>query len=207
MPTLWLPEPPVGTAITLGADFSDSDDWSAIRARTQDCYAFTPRHGDLDGESSPTIWQPGEIGGKVPRSQVHAALAGIFDRFRVVRFYYDPFGWQTEGEGWQRLYGEKVAIPWPTNQPRPMHEALVRHHTDVANRVIRHDGCPLTALAMDNARKVPAGQRYILGKPSHHQKIDPAMADVLAHEAWADVTAAEEWDSPADDLPPLVFSL
>jgi phage terminase large subunit-like protein len=203
MPTLWLPEPPEGSTVTLGADFSDSDDWSAIRGRTEDCYAFTPRHGD----DEPTIWQPGEVGGKVPRTQVNDAIAAAFERFRVVRFYYDPFGWKTEGEGWQQLYGEHIVIPWATNRPAPMHEALVRHHTDLTNRIIRHDGCPLTSLAMDNARKVPAGRRYILGKPSHHQKIDPAMADVLAHEAWADATAADEWDSGADELPPLSFGM
>jgi phage terminase large subunit-like protein len=45
-----------------------------------------------------------------------------------------------------------------------------------------------------NARKVAKpGDKYVLGKPNEHQKIDVAMADVLAHEAWADVTEADEW--------------
>jgi hypothetical protein len=41
-----------------------------------------------------------------------------------------------------------------------------------------------------NARKVAKpGDRFILGKPSDHQKIDILMADVLAHEAAADMRA------------------
>lgn len=198
----WLPEPPAGTRITLGADFSDSDDWSAMRARTQDGFGFTPRHGG----DQPTIWIPAEHNGRIPRLEVDAAVDAIFERFRVVRFYYDPFGWATEGEAWALRHGENRVLPWATNRTKQMHEALVRYHTDLSQRAFSHDGCPLTTLAMDNARKVPRGDRYILGKPSQHQKIDPAMADVLAHEAWADVTAAGEWDR-LDELPPLVFGM
>lgn len=196
----WLPEPPAETAVTLGLDGSDSDDWTALRARTQDGFGFTPRHG----EGEPTIWIPAEHNGKIPRTQVNLALTAIRERFRVIRFYYDPFGWTTEGEEWQAEFGETVAIPWATNRTRQMHEALVRYHTDLTNKRFTHDGCPLTALAMDNARKVPRGDRYILGKPSQHQKIDPTMSEVLAHEAWCDATAANEWQQ-VDDLPPLTF--
>lgn len=191
---LWLDEPPPGTPVTIGADFSDSDDWSALRGRTKNCFGFTPRHGD--GE--PTIWRPGEIGERVPRDQVHAAIDLIFEKFDVRRFYFDPFGWATEGERWQSMYGDYRVIPWPTNKVVRMHAALVRARTDMSNGVLTHDGCPLTALAMSNARMVPHGQHYVLGKPSQRQKIDPAMADVLAHEAWADVTVAAEWRAEAE---------
>lgn len=198
----WLPEPPAGTKVALGFDGSDSDDWTALRARTQDGYAFTPRHGD--GE--PTIWVPAEHGGRIPRLEVGAAVDALFERFLVARLYYDPFGWATEGESWALCHGERRVLPWATNRVRQMHEALIRYHSDLVNRVFTHDGCPLTTLAMDNARKVPRGDRFILGKPSQHQKIDPAMADVVAHEAWADATAAGEW-AELDELPPLVFGM
>jgi hypothetical protein len=49
-----------------------------------------------------------------------------------------------------------------------------------------------------NARKVAQrGERYILGKPygAYHQKIDMAMADVLAHEAGEDALA-DGWATP-----------
>jgi hypothetical protein len=147
----WLPEPPPGTKVTLGFDGSDSDDWSALRGRTEQGYGFSPRHGD--GE--PTIWIPAEHGGRIPRTQVNEAVDALFERFTVVRFYYDPFGWATEGEAWALRHGENKVVAWATNRTRQMHEALVRYLTDLAQRVFTHDGCPLTSLAADNARKVP----------------------------------------------------
>ena len=43
------------------------------------------------------------------------------------------------------------------------------------------------------------GDKYILGKPSEHQKIDITMADVLAHEAAADMRADGWSDEPESD--------
>lgn len=192
---LWLPEPPPGTPICLGFDGSDVDDWTALRARTLDGFGFTPRHGDDD---RPTIWKPAEHGGTVPRIEVSSALTAIFGRFRVARFYYDPPRWETDGERWSKEFGEERVIAWETYRTRQMHDALRRFHTDLSTGAYRHDGCPLTALAAGNARKMPRGERYILGKPAQHQKIDPVMADVLAHEAAADAHAAGWTDEPAD---------
>ena len=53
-----------------------------------------------------------------------------------------------------------------------------------------HDGCPITAAHMANARKLTRASRYVIGKPNNHQKSDAAMAAVLAHEAAADARAA-----------------
>lgn len=40
------------------------------------------------------------------------------------------------------------------------------------------------------ARKIAKpGDKYVLGKPSENQKIDIAMADILAHEAASDMRA------------------
>ena len=46
--------------------------------------------------------------------------------------------------------------------------------------------CPVTAIHMANARRIPRGILYVLDKPSKSQKIDLVMASVLAHEAAAD---------------------
>ncbi|MBP8838303.1 MAG: terminase, partial [Dermatophilaceae bacterium] len=55
------------------------------------------------------------------------------------------------------------------------------------------------------ARKVAKpGDKFILGKPSEHQKIDVLMADVLAYEARADALAAG-WT--AADTGPTIFFL
>lgn len=189
MDTPWLPEPPKGTPICLGFDGSDVDDWTALRAETIDGFQFTPRYLD----DRPTIWRPSEWpDGRVPRSQVHTALAGVFQRFKVKLMYADPPRWPTDVDAWALEFGENVVLPWETYRPRPMHEALERFLTDLQAKRIRHDGCPLTALAMANARRILAkgmADRYVLGKPSQSQKIDPTMASVLAHEAAADARA------------------
>ena len=190
----WLPEPEAGTAVCLGFDGSDVDDWTALRAETRDGLQFTPRYGP---DKRPTIWNPAEHDGKVPRSEVDAAIDEVFARFQVERLYADPPRWETDVEAWALRHGEERVISWPTYRTTPMHLALERFVADLAEKRISHDGCPLTAIHMANARKVAkASDRYILGKASRTQKIDAAMASVLAHEAAADARAAG-WLEPA----------
>ena len=184
---------PDGTAIVLGFDGSDVDDWTVLRAQTQDGYQFTPTYGV---DRKPCIWNPAEHRGKIPRLEVAAAIEEIFDRFQVARMYYDPPDWKTEGQAWEAEHGEKVVLRWETYRITQMHAALVRQHSDVtkADTTFTHDGCPVTAVHMRNARKLArAGQKYILGKPSQQQKIDAAMSSTLADEAAGDVTAAKAW--------------
>jgi len=180
--------------IVLGFDGSDVDDWTGIRAETQDGYQFTP-----ETSAGPTIWNPAAHGGKVPRLEVAAAVAELFETFDVVRMYCDPPYWETEVDTWAEKYGEKRVIRWPTYRPVPMHAALERMVTDVnkADSGFHHDGCPTTALHVRNARKAARTlgsiPRYVLTKPGDGRKIDLAVCSVLAHEAWGDVTAAKLW--------------
>lgn len=190
MRNLWLPEPPEGTAVCLGFDGSDIDDWTALKAETVDGLIFTPRYG-LDRK--PTIWNPKALpDGRVPRSEVDDAVREAFERYEVERFYADPPRWETDVDRWATEHGEDRVVEWATYRSKQMHEALERFVTDLSSGRITHDGCPLTALNMANARKVTKAMRYVLGKPANHQKIDVAMASVLAHEAAADARA-EGW--------------
>ena len=128
----------------------------------------------------------------MPRSEVHAAWDELHRRYRIVRAYCDRRGWETEIDvTWPGLYGEEVMVGWETYRPRPMHDALTRVLNDLQSGALTHDGCPVTTLHVGNARKVAQpGDRYILGKPSQHQKIDLAMCATLAHEATCDAIAA-----------------
>lgn len=190
----WLPEPAAGTQICLGFDGSDVDDWTALRAETIDGFQFTPRYGP---DRRPTIWNPSEWGGRVPRDEVDVAIGEVFERFTVARAYCDPPRWETDVDRWALEHGEDHVIEWPTYRTRQMYEALNRFVVDLTAGRLRHDGCPLTALNVANARKIAKpGDRYILGKPSQAQKIDVAMASVLAHEAAADARAAGWSDVP-----------
>jgi hypothetical protein len=184
---------PAGTAIVLGFDGSDTDDWTVLRAETEDGYQFTPTYGP---DRRPAIWNPAEWGGQVPRLEVAAAVDEVMTRYRVVRLYADPPGWKTELDGWAERYGDKVALRWETYRITQMHAAAVRLHTDVCktDTGFTHDGNQLVAVHFRNARTLARpGQRYVLGKPSQTQKIDAVISSILAHEAAGDVTAAGLW--------------
>lgn len=184
----WLDNPDDGESICVGFDGSDSDDWTAIRCETMDGYSFTPRYGP---DRRPTIWNPAEWGGSTPRDEVTAAVDEIFTRWHVKRMYCDPPDWRTEIGEWSLEHGTEHVMEWPTYRIKQMHAALSRFTVDLASGRISHDGCPMTDLAVANARRIAKpGQKYILGKPVQSQKIDPAMATVLAHEAAMDAHAA-----------------
>jgi len=177
-----------GASVCGGFDGSETDDWTAIRLETMDGFQFTPTYGP---DSRPTIWNPAEWDGRVPRSEVHAAWAEIADRYSLVRVYCDPPKWQTEVESWALEYGDDVFVEFATYRGVPMFAALERTVTDLASGGLSHDECALTRTHVGNARKKADGKdRYILTKPSNAEKIDIAMTSVLAHEARADAVAA-----------------
>jgi hypothetical protein len=191
-----------GTAIVLGFDGSDSDDWTGIRGETGDGYQFTPTYGP---DSLPTVWDPAQFGGQVPRLEVAAAVDELMTRYRVVRMYADPPDWKTEIDGWVEQYGEKVVLRWATYRTIQMHAANERLLTDVkkAESSFAHDGCETTAIHVRNTRKAPRpGQRYVLAKASQAQKIDLTVCSVLVHEAAGDATAAGLFvvEKPSENL-------
>jgi phage terminase large subunit-like protein len=176
-----------------GFDGSENDDWTAIKLESRDGLIFTPRYGP---DRRPTLWNPHEWGGRIPRSEVDAAWSELAGRFELRRVYCDPgfhdeTSWETKIEEWAAEYGEAVFVPWPTTQLGRMYPAIRRFEADLRSGAIRQDGCPVTAGHMRNARKIAKGaDRYTLGKPSQHQKIDAAVTAILAHEAAADERAA-----------------
>lgn len=185
---LWLPNPPDGTPICLGFDGSLNNDFTAIGAETMDGYSFTPR---ITTDGVPSVWDPREHGGRIPHGEVAAAVDELFGRFDVVRFYCDPEDWDTDIENWALEHGAEHVIVWETNRVKQMYEELRRFENDLREGRIRHDGCPIATQHVSNARKVPRpAQRYVLSKPNENQKIDVAMARVLAHTAKSDAVAA-----------------
>lgn len=185
-----------GTRVVLGFDGSDVDDWTALRAETMDGYQFTPTYGEDD---EATIWNPADYGGQVPRAEVRLAVKQIMFRYDVVLMYADPPYWETEVDDWSDEYGEERVIRWHTRRLVQMYEAAERLRTDIGKQNTKgarsasfsHDGCEWTEDHMGNARSAqrPSGM-YLLRKASPAQKIDAAMASILAHEALGDAIAA-----------------
>lgn len=184
-----------GTPVAAGFDGSENEDWTAIRLETQDGFRFTPRYGP---DRRPTFWNPAEWGGTIPRGEVNAAMDEIGRYYRLRRLYADPRDWRSEIGDWMLKFGEEVVFEWDTYAVSRMHPALVRSRIDLIEGRSTHDTCKVTAEHIGNARKVAQTKdRYILGKPEKHQKIDLAMADALAHEAAADLTTAAAWGQPS----------
>ena len=179
-----------GTAVVVGFDGSDIDDWTGFRCETRDGYQFTPKFPD----GREMIWNPADHPNhQVPRLEVSAALAHIMATYKVARVYCDPPYWTTEVDSWAERYGDSVVVRWYTQRDKPMHAAAERLLVDVmkAESTFAHDGCETTGQHMGNARKSPRlSGRYVLSKPGDGRKIDMAVVSILAHEAAGDVTAA-----------------
>ena len=110
---LWLENPPKGTEVCLGFDGSENDDWTCIKAETREGFIFTPRYGE---DRRPTIWNPKTWGGRIPRSEVNAAMDELNERYKVIRAYCDPgfrdeVSWESQIEAWDTRYGPKKFIP------------------------------------------------------------------------------------------------
>ena len=201
---IWLENPRDGTSVCGGFDGSLNDDWTAIKLETRDGLIFTPRYGP---DRRPAIWNPAEWPKhQIPRSEVNSAWAELAERYRLLRVYADPgfhdeTDWSSDIEAWDEEHGPKVFIPWTmagNGRRRPVYEMIRRFEADHENRLIRHDGCPITTTHVGNARKLAHNDIYTLGKPTQHQKIDAGVTTLLCHEAAADMRA-EGWpeDAPA----------
>lgn len=179
--------------VCAGFDGSENSDITCIRFEDVDGFMFTPKYGP---DSRPTIWNPAEWGGRIPRDEVDAAWDELSRSYDIERAYCDPgfhdeLSWETEIDAWAAIYGEERFLQWPTNQLRRMFSALTRFEADLKQGHITHDGCPITATHMGNARKIAKrGDMFTLGKPAQEQKIDLAVTSVIAHEAAADARTA-----------------
>jgi phage terminase large subunit-like protein len=134
-------------------------------------------------ESAPETWE-------VPAGEVDAAIAHAMETYRVVRGYFDPPLWQSEIDEWAQTYGDTAVMRFHTNRTR-MIAATERFRTDIAaNKVPHHYDERLSAHVL-NAQLRVVRQGYWLTKgASANDKIDAAVAAVLAYEARCDAVAA-----------------
>jgi len=203
------------TAVALGMDLSNNNDWTGIRLETEDQFQWTPTY-DVGGDKRFTVWDPANFGGFVPRGEVRAAIDYLSKEFRIVRAYIDPAGsamgavednsidddsWRTEMAEWAAKYGPKVFLPWSCSRISPMHASLEQFRSAIRNPEsrFRHDGDKIARQHITNAVMIAkTGNRYVLGKPhgADHQKIDQAMSSDLAHEATMDAIRDGDFTIP-----------
>lgn len=132
------------------------------------------------------LWDTGES--LVPRSEVHAEVERMMDRYRVRRFYVDPNQWASEYDSWHLAWGD-VVITRPPQQTAKMAYAVERFRAGIGNGDVYHDGNPLLRSQVLGARtrKVNAGTLIVPKSDSPADQITAAKAAVLAWEARSDV--------------------
>ena len=183
-----------GDLVALGFDGSIRDDATALVAcRISDghlvllgCWERPPKASE---------WQ-------VDRVAVDAAVAAAFDRYDVAVAYADPAHWQDYLDRWQAEYGAGLQVKATAARPmefwtggghtRRMVAALERFHEAVSGRELSHDDHPTLTRHIGNARvrMTRAGATIAKAFPQSQDKIDAAMASVIAYEARCDAVAA-----------------
>jgi phage terminase large subunit-like protein len=173
-----------GDRVTLGFDGARSGDATALIACRIDDALIVPL----------AVWEPPDGPAAndwtVPAGAVDKAVHDAMRTYQVVRGYFDPPLWQSEIEGWEREYGSAVR-GWATNRPAPMSAAVERFRTDLVAGRLRHNGDPVLARHVLNARTRETRSGYWLTKERQANKIDAAVAAVLAYEARCDALEAQ----------------
>lgn len=171
--------------IAVGFDGSLNDDTTVLRGcRMSDGFLFRiGAWAKPDGASG--------IGWEVPRLEVLATIREAYERYRVVRGYFDPHEWRSDVATLEKELGEEHVTPWATNRDAAMAYALDRLHADLVTGTVWHDDDPLASEHYGNVFVRHQGKYRLVRKeyPNSPRKIDSVVGDALAYEARADALA------------------
>lgn len=191
-----------GERIVVFGDGSKSgDDTGLVACRMTDGALFTLHHQHPAG---------GEL---VSRAQVQAAVETMFDRYKVVAFWFDPshakaddaveddrFWWPLV-DRWHRDYGRRLKL-WPVQTGTNRHAvafdmlkpssqvlfqpAVSQLAEDLENATVAHHGGAVLQRHMKNARRREGRYGITIGKESRssQRKIDLAVCAVGARMLW-----------------------
>jgi hypothetical protein len=190
-----------GTLITLGFD----------GARFRDATALVGTVVATGYQFLIGLWQRPEDAAEweVPEEEVKAAVTATFEKFRVWRFYCDPYWWEETIAGWRGKWGEdRVALFHTNRQMQRMTRTLKAYETAVRTGELTHEPGQAFAEHIANAVKQDVNLRdedgerlYLIRKEAKNspRKMDAAMAAVLSWAARVDALAAgaggegEQW--------------
>lgn len=158
-----------------------------------------------DGLVTPLgIWEepPGADDWRIPADEVDAMVRETFARFSVVGFYADPAKWEGYVAQWEARFGAKLKAKATRANPiewwmiggrnRLVTQALEAFRNAVVDGELTHDGNPRLTAHILNARVRTKTGGYGIFKehPDSANKIDAAIAAVLAWQARLDAVAA-----------------
>jgi phage terminase large subunit-like protein len=203
-----------GDAITLGFDGSrgrtrgNADATALVAVRVEDGYVellgcWQAKEGDKD-------WV-------VPDDLVNAAVHEAFERFKVVAFYADPSGWQSQLGEWERAYSRRLIVKASPGHPTHfwaskawrMVQSLAAFEEAVSNGDMTHDNSYRLTEHVLNARRNPtrrAGLQIAKEYPDSPNKIDCAVSATLAWQARLDAVAKGATGKPAGRGRVIVFA-
>jgi phage terminase large subunit-like protein len=136
---------------------------------------------------------------EVPTGEVDQVVDALFDRYKVVRMYADPYFWTSEVDSWMGRYGERVVVSYATTALRRIGMAVQGFAEAIRAGSISHDGSSILTEHVGNAVRVETQLRGDADTPLYKiekerrgspRKIDAAMAAVLAFDARSDCIAA-----------------
>lgn len=183
--------PPSATdaPLTLGFDGSLADDATALLGCTL---------GDHPRLLTLGVWEPDGSPAEradwtVPREEVLAAVDEVFEQRLVVLMYCDPAYWQPEIAGWAAKYGGERVREFSTARDGRIVPAAMATHTALTTGELEHDGDAALVRHLKNARtrSTRYGPTLRKDRPQSPNKIDAAMAGVLAFQARIDAIAGD----------------
>lgn len=166
--------PKNGETIWIGFDGSKSRDSTALIGCTAAGHVFVIKVWERD-QRDPD-WT-------VPRNEVNEAVVAAFARWNVKLMQCDPPRWEREVEDWSELYPNRV-LAFDTFVSERMAPAVGRFHDAVADGTLTHDGDPILARHISNARTKETRWGLVITKEHKDspRRIDAAVAAVLAHD-------------------------
>jgi len=172
--------------ICLGFDGSKTKDATAlVGCRLSDGHLFHLQ-----------TWErpPDADGWRIPSADVDRVMTEVFDVYRVVYLFADPWKWQDYIDAWAGRWPKRV-VEFPTNVETRMDRAIERFRTAFDVGQITHDGAEVLTRHVDSTvvtkgkRKTPrddeGGTEFYLrmAKKKSTVNIDTAVAAVLAYAA------------------------
>lgn len=194
-----------GEMITLGFDGSRgrkkgiTDATALIACRVSDGHVFEPFPESVWEQPSNfprnQTWSP-------PVAVIESAVEQAFKTWKVVGFYADPAMWESYIAKWEARWGKSLLVKssaahpiewWMTGQRSGKTVQALKSFKDaVLNQELTYDGALYLTSHLLNARMVPKGNGIQIEKkhPDSADKIDAAIAAVLAYNARLDAIAA-----------------
>lgn len=180
--------------IAMGFDGARTRDGTAIVACSlKDAHFWVPGYW----QAPPNTLEEDEW--EVPVGEVEATMEYMFDRYRPVRVYCDPYFWTAEVDAWRGRWGDRIVISYATTQLKRIGLAVASMSEAIRAGSISHDGSTLLTEHIGNAVRVETNLRADDDSPLYKvekdrrgspRKIDAAMAAILAYQARNDAVAA-----------------